>query len=231
MEVCVDTDGYKSDGTYDSESYFQVTTDCGTYGLKLHTSCSKPIFKDRAYALTPEGDMYVQGGDGDCIHDKDYCPPGTDKLYWIKGAFYVPCSAPADVTFNLYKDDDELKCTATAHINAAGVLTNIDNGFCAEITGGRLWSATFPGFMIDFTGYGQKADGKFETESRFELVVDGCGSFYFDQHTSCSKDIYAVNNMTPDGILYFTQCCAEECCEGGTPVEAGTWGTIKGLYR
>jgi hypothetical protein len=236
--ICVDYTalGYK-DGKFEADSYFIGYVAGVSSGLRLHTSCSRIIRMDSPYGGDPfgSGTFMVLGGtsnDTDCLVEHMYCPPDPDKLYWIQGKFNVPCTAPADMTLNLYKDDDELKGTATATFDMG--LTNVMNDLKIEFNtsgyhpDGRM--------VIGFTAFGQKDDGKFESNSRFELIVDGCGTFYLDQHTSCSRDIPKYVELetggTPGGGLIWENCCGpDDCCTGETPVENRTWGTIKSLYR
>jgi hypothetical protein len=228
-------DGYK-DGKFESNSYFEAMFGDAYAGFPLHTSCSQIIRRDTPYqAEVGEGYFMVLGGDSndpECLVDHYFCPPDPDKLYWIQGKFRVPCTPPADLTLKLYKDDDELHGTATAHFDMG--LTDVMNDAKIEFNtsgyhpDGRM--------VIVFTAFGQKDDGKFESNSRFELIVEGCGTFYLDQHTSCSQDIYKYVEIPTEGpaggAIVWENCCGpDDCCLGETPAEHRTWGTIKSLYR
>ncbi len=221
-------DGYKAGGDFDANSKFEVVVGADTYDTgEFHTSCSKPIWLEFPYYGTPAGTFLVEGGDGDCFVPEGECPTGN-KLYRLDGTFCVPCMAPADLTFNLYKDTSHLKATASAFFDGIA-LSNVQCDQRACIVG-----AVQDGndLCVDFEAYGQKAGFQYDAHSRFELVVSGCGTFYLDLHTSCSEviELWEPYATQPAGGLTLTGGCGE-CLEGMIPVEEGSWGGIKAIYR
>ena len=136
--------------------------------------------------------------------------------------------SPADLTFNLYKNTDELKATSTAHFDGASLSGVVCDGRAC------ILGATQNGndLCVDFEAYGQKTGFRYDSSSRFELVVSGCGSFYLDLHTSCSQviNLWEPYATDPAGSVVLTGGCGE-CLEGTIPVEASTWGQIKSTYR
>lgn len=231
LEISFCAEGYK-DGKFEADSFFDVFVDGFEFGVNQHTSCSKPIWVDTPYAMVPAGSgviIYSDGTGNDCsFYTAGECPPNPEKLIWFSGKFEVDCDAPADVTFNVYKDAADLKGTATAHFDGVG-LSGVMNSFSA-----RLKSAVMVGdtMRIVFDAYGTKDFEKFDKNTRFELVVENCGAFYIDMHTSCSQEIIVGTpgyDLMPDGYFEIMNCCGE-CC-GFVPVEDKTWGSIKSLYK
>jgi hypothetical protein len=205
-------DGYKGGGDFESNSAFEVVVDGMAAALPLHTSCSRPIYVERPYPGDPVGTFYVEGGEGDCFIGPDDCPDGND-LYWLTGEFRVPCPYPGQITFNAYKDDNDLRGTATAYFNGAG-LVDIQNSLFTVLNGATTDAGEL---VINFTVYGWKDGGDFDSNARWE-VVTSCGGYYLDQHTSCSQEIYLniPQDAAPAGSVTYTDGCGG-CIETGVP--------------
>ncbi len=229
-----DSFGYK-DGKYEANSYFDVFVGDVNLGLPIHTSCSKPIYVDgHPYGALPlgAGTFYVLAGDGTCMSTRQGCPPDPNKLQWVYAKFEVACAAPADLVVNVYKDTSDLKGTSGGYFDGMDVS---DIYYSTGVTGAvaMLVDAEMDAdtMVVYFYAFGVKGGGEFEKNTRFELVVEGCGNFYMDLHTSCSQEINMdqAYDLTPAGAFTFLNGCGS--CIGYVPVEDKTWGTIKSLYR
>jgi hypothetical protein len=228
LQIMFRVNGWKSDGTFDSNSRFEVLVGGVQYYADLHTSCSQILYTDYPYAGVG-GTLYILCGDGTCLRVYDEDCPETDKILWFMGTFNIPCDVPANLTFNVYKDQNDLKGTSTAFFDGVN-LTDVICDPVACITGAS------DALQVDWYAHGWKDEiGKFETNTRFELIVDGCGTFYLDLHTSCSQDIYLGDPyaLMPEGTLILTDGCGGENCLPQEPVavEESTWGAVKALYR
>jgi len=224
--VRFDVDGYKSGGDFAANSMFEVVLDGVSYSTEMHTSCSRPIYIGTELPATPDGAFSIDGGDGDCLLEEGECPD-DDKLYILYGNFRIPCTAPGGLTFNLYKSPDDLKATSTADdIDLSNLVC--DNYVC-------ITEATQVGdsLIVDFEAYGTKGGGNFESTSRFELVVSGCGTYHLDLHTSCSQPIYRGTPypLTHEGVFIITDACGG-CLEGGpVSTKSASWGSVKSMFR
>ncbi|MDX2473169.1 MAG: hypothetical protein QNL91_05625 [Candidatus Krumholzibacteria bacterium] len=205
------TNGWEND-TFKNQTTFEVLVGDRSEFLYLHTSCSQTIYVERPYPGTPGGVFYVEGGEGDCFVGSGDCPLGND-LYWLVGQFRIPCTSPGTITFNLYRNEDDLKATATAYFNGGG-LSDIQNSFWAEFENAYLDGDDI---VVEFIAYGTKDGGDFESNSRFEMVTP-CGAYYLDQHTSCSEEIYLNTPLpaTPAGDVTYVGGCGG-CIETGEP--------------
>jgi hypothetical protein len=199
-------------GQFKTETTFEVIVGGSATTLTLHTSCSRILYVDRPYPGEPGGTFFIESGTGDCFTGPDDCPPG-DKLYWLVGEFRVPIPPYGPVVFNVYKNDDDLRATATALFNGVE-LVDIQNGFAALLDGGYVDGGEL---VISFTSYGYKDNGEFESNSRFEMITNG-GMYFLDQHTSCSDPIYLNLEMpaSPAGSVIYTDGCGG-CIETGEP--------------
>ena len=209
--VAYTTNGWDG-GKFKTKTTFEVVVGDRSESLYLHTSCSQTIYVDRPYPGTPDGVFFVEGGLGDCFSGGGACPP-TNDLFWLVGEFRIPCTAAGAITFNLYRNDNDLKATATAYFDGAG-LTNIDNSFWAEFQGAYVDGAEI---VVEFTAYGTKDGGDFESNSRFEMITS-CGTYYLDQHTSCSDEIFLNTPIpaSPAGDVTYVDGCGG-CIETGLP--------------
>ena len=199
-------------GKFKTVTTFEVIVGGSATTLTLHTSCSQLIYVDRPYPGEPGGTYYVESGTGDCFLGPDDCP-ADNHLYWLVGEFRVPCPSYGPVAFNVYKNDNDLKATATALFNGTE-LVDIQNDFAALLDGAFVDGDEL---VISFTSYGYKGGGDYDANSRFEMVTS-CGMYYLDQHTSCSDPIYLNLQMpaTPGGSVVYTDGCGG-CIETGEP--------------
>jgi len=227
--------GYR-DGEFEADSYFDLFIGEDNVATQMHTSCSKPIFMSpHPYETIPfaVGNFYVLGMDGTCGATAGDCPPNPYKLQWIYGKFSVPCDAPANLTVNLYKDTSDLKGYSIGYFDGTD-LTGVFGGGEHGAARALIDNAEMVDDIMNvyFYGYGWKGNGEFDKNTRFELVVGGCGTFNFDLHTSCSQEIFIGEpgyDLVPEGHFEFVNGCG--ACIGYVPVEDSTWGTIKSLYR
>jgi hypothetical protein len=164
------------------------------------------------------------------------CPDDND-LYWIAGEYRIPCSAPADLTFHVYKDDDnyddpdKIVGTCTAHFDGIN-LQDVNCDAVAKIFSAHVQNGDLV-VVVEAFGWEGDTIGEmdFKSNTGFELIVEGCGHFQFDQHTSCSQDIL-LNIPMPaigGGTLTWLAYCG--CNDYTVPTEEQSWGWIKALYR
>ncbi len=227
LTVAFTANGYDG-GTFKADSYFEVLLDGVSSGLNIHTSCSKVLRMGYPYGCDPvgSGNIFIVGGDGDCLVDRYHCPEGN-KLYWVIATLRVPDCGPADLAFRFYKGDDDLQAESLASFDGFGLYDVVCDRFAcitdAAVIGGDL--------IVTVEAFGPKGGGEFDASSRFELEVGGCDTYYRDLHTSCSQPIHVHEpyEMTPLGELILVDGCG--CLENVSPVQQSTWGLIKGLYR
>jgi len=222
--------GFKGgSGEFERDSRFELeTSEAGAFFLDLHTSCSRAIQVDVPLDMSPGGSVTFTNGCGGCLGAPGGECPSSDKLYWVDARFRVPCASPGALTLNVYKDDDELKGTSTASFDGVS-LTSVTCDVVACITEAQMSGGDM---LVTFRANGAKDDGKFDANSRFELEIAGCGTFFRDQHTSCSQPILQnfPYEVAPGGTLIITGGCG--CLESvPTAVKASSWSVIKKMYR
>ncbi len=221
--------GFKGgSGEFERDSRFELeTSEAGNFFLDLHTSCSQAIRVDVPYEMSPGGSVTFTNGCGVCLGAPGECP-STDKLCWVDARFRVPCVSPGALTLNVYKDDDELKGTSTAAFDGVS-LTHVTCDLWACITEAHMSGDEM---LVMFRANGAKDDGRFDANSRFELEIVGCGTFFRDLHTSCSQPILQnfPYETVPGGTLTLTGGCG--CLEAvPTVVKETSWSVIKKTYR
>jgi hypothetical protein len=230
LRVCATADGWDN-GKFKSTSSFEIIVNGESSGLlDLHTSCSQEIPIDTPLAGDPGGTWYIVGGAGDCVPGGPDCPEG-DKLYELHGEFHIPlCGCvPTDMTFTVFKKEDEWKGASTATWTGTG-LDNIvcDNVAC--LTGAYLDGETL---VVEFESFGYKDNGEFDSETSFELDLGDCGVYKLVKyHTSCSKIIYLNTpfDLGCNAFIMFTGGCG--ACIVDQPIPAGdsSWSEVKSLY-
>ena len=209
--VTYEVDGWDN-GQFKTWTTFEVVVGGSANVLALHTSCSQTLFVERPYPGLTGGIFYIEAGTGDCFVGAGECPPDGD-LYWLSGEFRVPCTTPGPITFNVYKDDDQLRARATA-IFTGGGLDNVVDAFAATLDGAYIEGNEL---VVQFTSYGYKDDGTYDSNSAFEIVT-ACGTYFLDQHTSCSREIYLNTALPASGgsTVTYTDGCGD-CIETGLP--------------
>jgi hypothetical protein len=230
--------GYK-EGKYEADTYFEAFVGDVQTGLHMHTSCSQDIFLDHPYGGLPfpSANFLVREADGTCdIYDRQGCVPNPYKIQWLFVRFEVPCTTvPADLHLTLFKDSSDYRGESVAHFDGTELSGVFSRGkddkhpatailHDAQIVGDEMF--------VWFYVYGHKGNGEMESASRFQLEVEGCGTFYMDIHTSCSQEIWLGlpgYELMPEGYGELENACA--ACANYVPVEDATWGTIKALYR
>ena len=221
--------GYDS-GKFKSNSAFAVVVDGGESFLELHTSCSQPILLNSAYAGLPDGEFTITGGVGECVPGNPDCPVG-DKIYELSGLFNVPLAgcAPGEITFNAYKDDDDLKGSATAMWTGSGLSDIVCDGVACLLDAGLDGD----NLLVNFDVFGWKGHGEFDSNISLEIDLGACGSFMLTNlHASCSQVVYlnVPLDMAGGSNLTLTDGCGICLLENPVPTEKSTWGAVKSLY-
>jgi hypothetical protein len=227
--------GYDNDPPkFKASSCFEVIVDGNSSLVELHTSCSQPIYIEQPYPADPEGNFFVEDGEGDCFDDglPPVDCPEDHNLYWLAGEFRVSCPVvPTDLTFTVYESDhfDEPEGIATAHFDGSS-LSSVTGDAVALLYGAHLEGEEL---VVQFEAFGfDHSPPHFKAETSLELDVSGCGTFLLNRyHTSCSQPIQTDIPLVaePSGTVTITNFCG--CEENVVSSEQESWGGVKALYR
>ncbi len=193
--------------------------------VTLALTCGERIFSPSPAGRVDRGpSMSTSGG-----HDADM----SRRLYRLSGTFStaLPCAGPCDVTFTVYEKEKYAAGRATATYDGA-TLRNVVCDAVACITGVEIVNGEA---RVHFTADGYKKDGRFGSNTRFEVAVAGAGTSVLDLHTSCSQGPIRIGHpypASPAGEVLFTDgtgcvCFGADC--GATA--GGECPDSRKLYR